>query len=440
MVSSSFIAGALTGVAASFIAVRLWRSAELLQRRVRYVSAVAALVAAVALAAGIIYLAAGAPRTRVDQPTANPATADGAPAKSMQVEVAGLEARLARDGGSDADWTLLAQSYEFLGRPEDAGRARTHLVSTTVTPVGEMSAAALSATAAATERVSAGATAAPGTASGTSASAAELDRRVSVNPSDAASWLALAQLRGTQRDYAGARLAYVRVIDLKAMSAQSWADYADLLGTLNGGSLKGEAAQAIDSALKLDARNAKALWLEATLAHERHDYADARRWWQRLRAVIPADSPDAAVVDGNLAEAAALASAAPGAAPAASAAPPAGSAAEISGTVSLAGRFAARVQPDATLFVYAKAADSAGPPLAVWRTTASEWPVRFRLDDSMAMLPSRRLSQFDKVIVEARISRSGQATPASGDLYVTSDVVRPLAGQKLTLVIDREIG
>jgi hypothetical protein len=112
----------------------------------------------------------------------------------------------------------------------------------------------------------------------------------------------------------------------------------------------------------------------------------------------------------------------------------------ISGTVSVESRLASRVHPDATLFIYAKAADSPGPPLAVLRLTAGRWPVSFRLDDSMAMLPSRRLSQFQKVIVEARISRSGQAAPAAGDLYVTSSVLTPTDGKKLALVIDHEIG
>ena len=74
------------------------------------------------------------------------------------------------------------------------------------------------------------------------------------------------------------------------------------------------------------------------------------------------------------------------------------------------------------------------------RATVGTWPVSFRLDDSMAMMPSRRLSQFDRVVIEARISRSGQATPTTGDLYVTTDVLRPAAGTRLALVIDREIG
>ena len=98
------------------------------------------------------------------------------------------------------------------------------------------------------------------------------------------------------------------------------------------------------------------------------------------------------------------------------------------------------MQPGATLFIYAKAADSPGPPLAVLRTSAGGWPVNFKLDDSMAMLPTRRLSQFAKVVIEARVSRSGQAAPSSGDLYVTSAVLRPLEGKKLALVINREIG
>jgi len=117
-----------------------------------------------------------------------------------------------------------------------------------------------------------------------------------------------------------------------------------------------------------------------------------------------------------------------------------GAPAEVSGTVSLDKRFSDRVQSDATLFIYAKAADSPGPPLAVLRTTVGAWPVSFRLDDSMAMIPSRRLSQFDRIVIEARISRSGQATPATGDLYVTSPVLHPAPGTRLALVINREIG
>lgn len=54
----------------------------------------------------------------------------GAAAKSsagpMGSAIANLESRLAKGGGTDGDWELLAKSFEFLGRPADAAKARAH--------------------------------------------------------------------------------------------------------------------------------------------------------------------------------------------------------------------------------------------------------------------------------------------------------------------------
>ncbi|MGC2028590.1 MAG: hypothetical protein WA642_01070 [Steroidobacteraceae bacterium] len=47
-------------------------------------------------------------------------------AGSMNSAIASLESRLAKSGGSDGDWELLAKSFEFLGRPTDAAQARAH--------------------------------------------------------------------------------------------------------------------------------------------------------------------------------------------------------------------------------------------------------------------------------------------------------------------------
>jgi hypothetical protein len=46
-------------------------------------------------------------------------------AGSMGSAIAALHARLAKGGGTAADWELLAKSYEFLGRPGDASKARS---------------------------------------------------------------------------------------------------------------------------------------------------------------------------------------------------------------------------------------------------------------------------------------------------------------------------
>jgi hypothetical protein len=57
-------------------------------------------------------------------PAANAGSAPSANAGSMNAAIASLEARLAKGGGGADDWELLAKSFEFLGRPDDARKAR----------------------------------------------------------------------------------------------------------------------------------------------------------------------------------------------------------------------------------------------------------------------------------------------------------------------------
>jgi cytochrome c-type biogenesis protein CcmH/NrfG len=131
------------------------------------------------------------------------------------------------------------------------------------------------------------------------------------SPADAGAWLALAEERGAQRDYAGARAAYARVVELQGMSAQSWAEYGEVLSALAGGSLGGEAGAAVDTALSLDAWNPTAMRLKASQEHQLHHDAEAIVWWRRLRAVLPPDSPEVPGINTKIAEAEALKNATP---------------------------------------------------------------------------------------------------------------------------------
>lgn len=458
-----FIAGVAAALA-SISGARLLRRTAGMQagpRAMHYLLAGGA-VAVFALSAALIYAFAGAARLSQTAPSALAPHAGtrpmlpGAKAQSLEAATAGLEARLTRSGGSRDEWLLLAQSYEVMGRKEDARRARARAVEPGAAAEADQPAGASPAVGAfaldpasaaallppiampTQQRTDSQARATPIDPTATGSLPAAIEAGARQNPRDAQAWLALADLRRTQRDFPQARAAFLKVIALHAMDAQAWADYADVLGSLSGGSLGAAAGRAIERALAADPQNAKALWLNATRAYQEHRYADSLGEWEKLKSVLPPDSQDARIVDANIGESSQLAGIPVNTQSAADAASQASF--EVSGTVTIDSGLADSVRKDAVLFVYAKAADSPGPPLAVMRTSVGAWPVVFHLDDSMAMVPSRRLSQFRKVIVEARISSSGQAMPTAGDLYVTSEIVQPGTHSRLALVINRKIG
>ncbi|MBI3560926.1 MAG: c-type cytochrome biogenesis protein CcmI [Gammaproteobacteria bacterium] len=91
--------------------------------------------------------------------------------------------------------------------------------------------------------------------------------------------------------------------------------------------------------------------------------------------------------------------------------------AQLQVRVSLAPALAKQVQAGETLFIFARAANGPPMPLAVVRKTVADLPLSLTLDDSTAMSPQLRLSQFNQVKIVARVSRSGAVTAQSGDLF-----------------------
>jgi len=114
-----------------------------------------------------------------------------------------------------------------------------------------------------------------------------------------------------------------------------------------------------------------------------------------------------------------------------------GQAAAISGTVSLAPSLAGKGAPTDTLFVFAREMNGPPMPVSIVRATKQDLPFAFRLDDSTSPMPSRKLSGSGTVVIVARLSKSGQAMPQSGDLEGMSQPVKS-GVDGITVVIDRE--
>ena len=115
----------------------------------------------------------------------------------------------------------------------------------------------------------------------------------------------------------------------------------------------------------------------------------------------------------------------------------AGQSLAISGTVTVAPSLAGKGSATDTLFVFARESNGPPMPVAIMRATKKDLPFTFRLDDSTSMMPSRKLSDVGMVVIVARLSKSGQAMPQSGDLEGMSQPVKP-GVDGVTVVIDRE--
>ena len=206
-----------------------------------------------------------------------------------------------------------------------------------------------------------------------------------------------------------------------------------------GQSLQGEPEQLARRALEIEPGNLKALALVGSAAFERKDFKAAAVYWERMLAYVEPGSEDARSIQQNVAEARSLAKDQPSAPREASApAAPKGPAASggLRGTVSLSPKIKDKAAPDDTVFVFARAAEGPPMPLAVARVRVRDLPYRFVLDDSMAMSPAMKLSAFPKVVVGARVSKSGNATPQPGDLQGASAPVANDAGA-VNVVIDQ---
>lgn len=246
---------------------------------------------------------------------------------------------------------------------------------------------------------------------------AQMRERTKQSPQDATAWAMLAHSYDMLGRHGEAGAAYTRLIELVPNDPQILVDTADSMALSRGRQLQGEPMKLIERALALDPKNLKALSLAGTEALDRGDAAQAVGYWQRARALVT-DPVLAQGFDDRIAEARALQSrpASGVVAKAAASAPPPDPAAFVSGRIVLADKLKSQVAANDVVFVFARPVDGSRMPVALMRRRANELPLEFRLDDSMAMVPQTRLSGQSRVVVGARISKRGDATPQAGDL------------------------
>lgn len=293
--------------------------------------------------------------------------------------------------------------------------------------------------------------------------------RLNNNPEDIEGWFMLARTYAIMKRYDEAASTYARLNQMIPDDPQILSDYADVLAMTNDGSLTGKPSELIAEALNLDPEYPKALALAGTVEYEKKEFSQAAAFWERLLAVIPGESQLAQSVRESIADARSLADKESGLQPAqvadaggkinagedksgnnisdiesqqsvqdVSSSSAESSSLSISGTVAISDAISSSVNPNDTLFIYARAETGPKMPLAILRLKASDLPTVFTLTDEMAMTPTMKLSTFPNVVIEARISKSGQAVPSSGDLQGLSNPVK-IGDNNVAIMIDSRI-
>lgn len=264
-----------------------------------------------------------------------------------------------------------------------------------------------------------------GTGADMAAMTRQLAARLEQDNGSLEGWLLLARSYQALGQLQHSVAAYQKAAALGPDNANLLIEYASTLSIAQGRDLSGKPWQLIQHALEVAPDNLNALALAGAAAVQDGRSDDAVRYWSHLKRQLPAGSPDRAKIDGYIARVQANKV-------------PASSDVAIHGTVKLSKALTEEVSAADTLFIYAKAADGPPMPLAIVRSSPGQWPVSFTLDNGSAMMPDLYLSQYPRVNIIARISRTGDAQPRPGDLQGRVDGVA-LGSSNVQIVIDTHV-
>ena len=246
---------------------------------------------------------------------------------------------------------------------------------------------------------------------------AKLEQHLRDDPNDLAGWLMLGRSYIALQRLDDAVGAYDRAHHLDAKSAEADLGLGEAMALRAGGEITPPASQLFEEALSLTPDNPKALLYGGFAAATRGDRALARSRWQALKDLHPPPQI-VQMLDARIAELGPAAQSGTNASPTGTSASVEGSApGQVTVNIRIAPALKSRLKPEAPLFVFAREPGSQGPPLAAKRLTSAAIGTQVQLSAADSMMPGRVLVSGRRVSITARVSFSGQPTPAAGDLY-----------------------
>jgi cytochrome c-type biogenesis protein CcmH len=237
-----------------------------------------------------------------------------------------------------------------------------------------------------------------------------LAEKLQAKPDNLQGWVMLGRTYRTLENFDAALQAYDRALKLSDDDDLKL-ERIEVIAMQRQGQFEGEPWNVIREVLQRDPQHFGALLTAGSASYAEGKFADALKYWEQARKPLDANNPDLAGLESAIATVRERLGMPP-----AKAAPAAASGLNVTGQVNLSASLKSKASPNDVVFIYATPANGDRMPLAIFKTTVSQLPFNFTLDDSTAMAPDRKLSAAGEVMVKVRVTKSGNAMPQSGDL------------------------
>ena len=259
-----------------------------------------------------------------------------------------------------------------------------------------------------------------------------LQRQLQSNPEDAQGWYLLGvsylQVQMPQQS----ELAFSRALNIEPENVDYVMGYTQATLAANGGVMTPDIRRTLEQVMRAQPDNPKPYMTMGMALFQGGDYTAAIHVWERYLGRENVDPRAVQLLQRSIQVARNEMGKADS--------PSVATGPQIQVTVNVADDVRSRLKSTDILFVYAKAVSGPPMPLAVVRQPVTAWPVTVQLSDASAMTPAMTLSKFKDVVVQARVSPSGNAIPQSGDWAAEPYQVALESGlQTVALEIDAQL-